>query len=279
MSSDAVAKSPMEGRSLVTRESLKRELRELGVKEGMTLLVHSSLKSLGWVCGGAQVVIEAMQDVLTVEGTLILPTHSTDLTDPGGWCNPPVPDSWVEPVRESLPAFDPCRTVTRCMGAIPELFRSYPDVLRSYHPHHSFAAWGRHAEFVTNDHRLKSSMGEHSPLARLYDLEGYVLLLGVGYDSNSSFHLSEYRVPTPLVGKTGAPVFVEGKRQWVWYEDLELLESDDYFVPCGKAMEEVMEVKQGKLGDADSKLFAQKPAVDFATDWLAQLDVYNQAKA
>ncbi len=128
---------------------------------------------------------------------------------------------------------------------------------------------------MTQDHRLHSSMGEHSPLARLYDLRTHVLLLGVGYDSNSSFHLSEYRVAKPLYGKQGAPVTVEGQTRWVWYEDLNLLESDEFFIPLGSEMEVEVAVKVGKICDAPCKLFPQKPAVDFATTWLSRLPIFE----
>src|SRR5690349_7103098 len=62
----------------------------------------------------------------------------------------------------------------------------------------SFAAWGRHALPITANHALDYGLGEHSPLARLYDLDGSVLLLGVGYERRTSLHLAEYRAPYQL---------------------------------------------------------------------------------
>jgi aminoglycoside 3-N-acetyltransferase len=77
-----------------TISTLRNDLRSLGIKEGMTLLVHSSLRSIGWVCGGVVSVILALEKVLTENGTLVMPTHSSDLPDPRNWRNPPVPESW-----------------------------------------------------------------------------------------------------------------------------------------------------------------------------------------
>ena len=138
------------------------DLRRLGLDTGALVIVHSSLSSLGWVCGASVAVVQALMDVITPSGTLVMPTHSGEYSDPANWEHPPVPDSWQGPIRESMPAFDP-QTVPCCgMGRIPETFRSWPGALRSSHPAVSFAAWGRHAGFVTREHSLDHSLGEGS---------------------------------------------------------------------------------------------------------------------
>ena len=160
-------------KTLATVGSLQSELTALGIEKGMVLLVHSSLSALGWVCGGAVAVIIALQEVLGETGTLVMPTHSTDLSEPGQWENPPVPESWWQTIRETMPVYDPDLTPTRSMGKIAETFRKQKDVLRSGHPQSSFSARGPQASYVVNNHAFAFGMGECSPLARIYDLQGY----------------------------------------------------------------------------------------------------------
>lgn len=249
-----------------TTESLADDLRQIGLQAGMTLLVHSSLSSLGWVCGGPVTVIQALLDVLTPAGTLVVPTHSADYSDPSTWECPPVPMDWWQTIRDTMPAFDPAVTPSYGMGRIPEVFRTWPGVLRSSHPTGSFAAYGRFAREITEKHSLDHSFGEGSPLARLYDLGGQVLLLGVGYDSNTSFHLAEYRVPGAKPVTAGAPIVEDGRRIWKTYTDIEF--DTDVFERIGADFDQTGSVLRGEVGSAESRLFSLREAVDFAVDWL-----------
>ena len=132
----------------VTVESLQADFEVLGIEKGMVLLVHSSLSAMGWVCGGPVAVIIALQEVLGETGTLVMPTHSTDLSEPSQWENPPVPESWWQTIRETMPAYDPDLTPTRSMGKIAETFRKQKGVFRSTHPQSSFCARGPQASSV-----------------------------------------------------------------------------------------------------------------------------------
>jgi aminoglycoside 3-N-acetyltransferase len=245
-----------------TRDSLARDLRALGLATGMTVLVHSSLSALGWVVGGPVAVVQALLEVLTPAGTLVMPTHSSDNSEPSHWEHPPVPSAWWPIIRDAMPAFDPLVTPTRGMGRIVDVFRTWPGTRRSAHPASSFAAWGRHAESIVSDHALDYSLGERSPLARLYDLHGSVLLLGVGYGNNTSFHLAEYRVPRRIETEQGAAMLDDGRRVWRAYRDIEL--HAEVFPRIGEAFERTGKVERGTVGSAESLLFSQRCAVDFA---------------
>lgn len=254
----------------IIQDRIESDLISLGVAPGIVVIVHSSLGALGWVCGGARTVITALQNVIRSYGTLIMPTHSGDLSDPESWENPPVPKSWWPTIRESMPAFSAELTPTRAMGTIPELFRTFPAVLRSNHPHVSFAAWGERAVEILSDQPLEFSLGEESPLARIYDADGYVLLLGVGFDANTSIHLAEYRAAYPPKERVtlGAPVIVDGHRRWKSFTDINY-KADD-FAEVGKAFAKShkQSVRTGLVANARSVLMSQRELVDFAAKWM-----------
>ncbi len=260
----------LKGDSLpVTYAALIRDLEALGVERGMTLIVHTSMSRLGWIAGGPQAVIEALEAVLGNRGNLVMPTHSTQLTEPARWRNPPVPEPWWSIIREQIPAFDEALTTTRGMGVVAESFRRQPGVRRSPHPHVSFAARGPDAELITAAHVPGTGFGDDSPLGRIYALGGHVLLLGVDHASDTSLHLAESRAafPQKSVGTQGAPVRVNGVRQWITFEELDFDASDFASLGHDFAAETGLE-QNGPIGWGEGRLAPQRPLVDYAVPWI-----------
>jgi len=258
------------GDTPATTRSLANDLRHLGIQPGMTLLVHSSLSAIGWVCGGPVAVINALEEVLTNAGTLLMPAHSSEYSDPANWCNPPVPETWWPIIREQMPLFSPDITPTRGMGQIAETFRRQNGVTRSLHPSVSFAAWGKSKEEILQDHQLDFHHNEQSPLGRIYECSGHVLLLGVGYNRNTSLHLAEHKANYPGKRETtdGLPVLEDGSRIWKTIKNISY-ETDD-FERIGLDFERTGKVTIGHVGRATAKLMNQRDLVDFATIWMEQ---------
>ncbi|MFI2612781.1 aminoglycoside N(3)-acetyltransferase [Kitasatospora sp. NPDC018619] len=252
---------------LCTRPSLATGLRDLGLRSGETVLVHSSLRSFGWVCGGPVAVVQALLDVLGEDGTLVVPTQTSDNSDPAGWGNPPVPESWWADIRASTPPYDPHTTRTSGVGVIPETVRTWPGALRSAHPQTSFAAIGPRAAEIVDGHALDCMFGEHSPLARLEEAGARVLLLGVGFETCTAFHLAEYRISSPRADNSFAVMSPQG-RKWSTVRDVSV--SADDFGALGEAFEQTHPVGRGTVGAAQCRLFALPDAVAFAEVWLTE---------
>lgn len=254
-------------KNMNTIDSIQKELVRLGVEKGDILLVHSSLSSLGWVCGGAQTVVTALLETVGEEGTLVMPAHSGGISDPVTWENPPVPMEWIEQIYKHMPAFDINLSPTRGMGQVAELFRALPGVVRSNHPQTSFAAKGEYAKHITKHHQLSPQFGMNSPLGKMYELNAKVLLLGVTYDSCTSFHLAE-ALNSQMPRKTsGAAIMENGNRIWKWFEDFHY-DSDKDFEQIGKSFEKTGNVVLGRIGNAECKMFNIKAGVDFAQEWI-----------
>ena len=251
-----------------TITSLKRDLKALGVRPGAIIIVHSSLSKIGWTVGGPVSVIKALMQTITPKGTLVMPTFTSGNSEPSKWENPPVPKERWETIRKEMPAFEPKITTTRAMGKIAETFRNWPNVIRSNHPMSTFAAWGKKAKYITDYHELNGDLGEKSPIARLYELYGQILLIGVDHESNSSVHLAEYRsdFPGKRYTKTGCAMLVNNQRKWVEWEELDVNSGD--FDKLGSDFEKKIKYKPGKIGTAESRLISVRAIVDFGVEWL-----------
>lgn len=260
----------MEDRKLVIPEDIKNALIKVGVDKGQTVMVHTSLSSLGYVCGGAQAIIEALMECVGDEGTIMMPTQSWKNLDPETGVYWQEPREWWNVIRENIPAYDKRITPTNTMGSVAEMFRQWHGTLRSDHPARSVAAWGHYAEYLTKNHDLSNIFGEGSPIGRPYELDGYVLLIGVGYDKNTSLHLADVRAEYPskhMVNESSA-VIEGGKRVWKSYETL-AVDGED-FSAIGEAFEQTGQVKHTQLGNGILSMMSQRALVDFAVKWIGE---------
>lgn len=257
-------------RKLVLKQDILDALEKLGIQNGQTLMVHTSLSSLGFVCGGAQVVIEALLETVGSEGTIMMPTQSWKNLDPTTGVHWEEPEAWWQTIRDHWPAYDKDITPTNTMGAVAEMFRKWPGTLRSDHPARSVAAKGKYARYLTEKHDLSNIFGEGSPIGKLYELDGDVLLIGVGYDKNTSLHLADVRADYP--GKhyvtEHSAIMENGTRVWKSYETL-WVDGED-FDAIGEAFEAAYPIHSISLGNATLRLMKQRELVDFAVQWIAK---------
>ena len=214
------------------RERIADDLRALGVRAGGTLLVHSSLSSLGQVPGGAETVVLSLLSALGTEGTLLVPALS------------------YQRVHVGQTVFDARRTLSN-IGVVAEHFRLRAGTTRSLHPTHSVCGIGAEVARLLCDHHLDTTpVGAHSPFRRLREVGGQLLFLGCGMRPNTSMHGVEELVEPPylfdarttytLIAEDGSKREMHCRRHgfdnWAQrYERLEsLLEGDELRV--GKVM-------------------------------------------
>jgi len=255
----------------LTCDSLTESFRVCGVQPGQTIIVHTSLRSLGWVIGGAQAYIQALLHAVGSFGTLMMPTQTFRNLDPSSGAHPGVPEPWWPLIRTHWPAYDPATTPSLGMGVIAELFRTWPGARRSQHPTRSFAALGPNAEQLLATHALEEPFGDDSPVGQLYALDGAVLLVGVDHASNTSLHFAEYRAQyaSKRYTQESSAVLVHGVRQWITYTSPNLYDSHD-FAELGAAYEAEHHIAPMPIGQASVRLLRQRSLVDWAIRWLEQ---------
>jgi aminoglycoside 3-N-acetyltransferase len=165
-------------RQTISRAQMTEQLRALGVKRGDVLLVHAAFSKVASVEDGPHGLIAALQAAIGPEGTLVMPSMSDDDDRP----------------------FNPQETACRGMGVVADMFWKLPGVLRNDSPH-AFAAFGPRAAEVTALHPLNVPHGLDSPVGRVYELDGKVLLLGVGHDADTTIISQK---PWPACATAGA---------------------------------------------------------------------------
>ncbi|MFB4300782.1 aminoglycoside N(3)-acetyltransferase [Actinomadura sp. NTSP31] len=269
--SEATRPGPPGAAAAADRASLAADLRTLGVERGSRVLVHASLRRIGRVEGGAGAVAAALADVLGPEGTIVVPTATSDNSDTSRAFLARTRGMSEDERRRHLrtmPPFDPETTPSTGMGALAEHVRTSPGAVRSAHPQTSFAALHARAGHFAGGHDPGCHLGERSPLARLYDAGASVLLLGVGYESCTALHLAEYRYRhDPPTRWYGCMVLRGGRPRWWRYRDVVLDDGD--FPEIGAALDRTRLVVKGRVGAAEARLLPLRQAVDFASGWMA----------
>ena len=169
-------------RPLITLGELRVGLESLGIVAGDTVMLHSSLKSIGFVDGGPRTMLQALIDAVGPTGTLVVPTYWL----PGG--------TILATCQLDDYVFDPRKHGSH-LGRLPSEFLAFDGIARSIHPTHSVSAIGRHARDITERHHLAPSIfGEGSPWDRVHALNGKVIGLGISMGPVTFYHLIEDRM-------------------------------------------------------------------------------------
>jgi len=268
----------MEKRELtpITKNRLIVDLKKLGVSFGDTIMLHASVKAIGWVVGGPDVVIQALLDVIGRKGTLMMYVGWED----SPWGAPHKfaewPEKWRKAYLEEFPPFNSSLSrANRRWSILTEYLRTWPGAYRSVNPEASCVAVGAKAKWLTENHPLQYGYGPSSPLARLCEAKGRVLLLGAPFSSITLLHYAEHlaRISNKLVVRYKVPILQNGRKVWVEVEEFDtcgniLPNTEEYFETIPRKFLASGKMRAGKVGMAQSYLFDASGFVDFAVKWL-----------
>lgn len=225
------------------KEKLKNEIVKLGLKKGDSVVAHSSLSSLGNFSNRAQIVVDALLEVLGKEGTLLISALS------------------YENVTKENPAFN-VNTTSSCVGWLSEYFRNLPDSRRSLHPTHSVCAIGKKTDYFLGTHYLDSTpCGENSPFRKLKEIGGKILFLGCSLKPNTSMHGIEELTSPPYLFGEEIEYTIEPNNEPA-YKKIYITHSFEGFEQRYDRVTDVLDKNDysiGKILDADSYLLKTKP--------------------
>ncbi len=259
---------------VIIPSQLAAGFRALGVAAGQTVLLHASVKAVGWLLGGPQVILETLLGILGPRGTLMM------LASWEG--NPYRMERWPAAQRTAClaecPAFDPATSPAdhREMSILAEYLRTWPGAYRSVHPLASFVAVGAQAEWLMATQPLHYPHGLESPLARLCGVDGKVLLLGAPFSNLTLLHHAEHMVDLPQKRseRYAMPVGRAGQRVWVEIEEYDTTDgiadfgSDDYFHAIGEAYVASGKGSSTQVGGARAYLFEADDLKQFGMQWM-----------
>lgn len=229
---------------MVPTTQLIEQLHALGIRAGDTLVVHTSFRAIRPVEGGVEGLIRALRTVLGAEGTLVMPSMSSQDDE----------------------LFDPALTDCSDLGVVADTFWRQPGVLRSHSPH-AFAAIGRYATVITAPHPADVPHGLDSPIGRVYALNGKVLLLGVEHDANTTIHLAESLASVRYRRKKHVMISVNGQPTRLEYREID--HCCERFALVGQWLAEKGLQQQGMVGHGQAIVCGSQNVVQVVLDQLA----------
>ena len=260
--------------SLVTKSQLVHDLRAMGLRPGELVMLHASVKSLGWVVGGPEVVLQALFDVLMPGGTLMM-VASWDSAETA-YSLSELPAEHRQTYYQELPSYDPLTSHAdwRGMSILAEYLRLWPGASRSGHPF-SYVAVGSLAQKITEKQPLNYRDGVGSPLAKLCGFGGRVLQLGSPLGDITLLHHAETmaRVPNKRVVRYSMPLLQRGRRIWVEIEEFDTSRGivdwpENYFEAIAREYLTSGRGTTGKVGSAAARLYNAADLAAFGIDWM-----------
>jgi len=259
----------------ITESRLVSDLTALGLQKDDLVMVHASLRSVGTVLGGPDVLIGALLKAVAPGGTIAAYTDWQD-----GVQHKTRSDTVDEPdavIFSELPPFEPNTSrARRTYGILPEFLRTYRGSVRSGNPDASVCAVGGKALWLCENHPLQYGYGPGSPLAKLVEASGKVLLVGSPLDSVTLLHYSEHmaNVPGKRVIRYREPILIDGRKQWVEIEEFDTGDPvvpaapDDYFSDLVQVFLCLGYGQSGQIGNASSHLLDALHLHTFAVEWI-----------
>ena len=218
---------------MVNKGDVYALLSGLGVKSSDTVMIHTSMRAIGGVEGGCDGLIDAFCEYLS-DGLFLIPTHT--------WAN----------VNREQPIYD-VRSTEPCIGALPTVAAFRYDGVRSLHPTHSVAAFGKRAsEFVKGEEKASTPCTEGGAWRRLYDEDAWILLLGVGLDKNTYIHaVDEILDLDGKLGEVRELTVIDGEgREYKTDFRPHSHATSQYFINYKKPLDELSVLSYGTLGNA-----------------------------
>ncbi|QQR56949.1 MAG: AAC(3) family N-acetyltransferase [Candidatus Melainabacteria bacterium] len=259
------------------KEDLKTQLRAFDFVTDDIVMIHASLRAVGPILGGPDELINALEEVIR-DGTLMAYIGCQSPFDEIGRKQYSPEDEAF--ILKSAPAFDKYVARTqRDFGSFAEFFRTHSkDVQISDNVGGRMAALGKRAQWLTADHSLNYGLGKGSPLEKLYQENGMVLLIGSDHDQVTLMHYAE--AIAPIENKTvlnlQVPLLRNGVRTWVDIEEFDssigVLPWPDerFFATICDAFIEKNNIPSNKIGDAVSYLLPAHELVDFAVELMVE---------